>query len=210
MKKKVIILKQILFAVTLMLASNISFAQTPGDTVKTDKTDDPRVVDPGEVGDSMVVKPGKTNDAIAAFTDTGFISKNIMDNMMELELAKSGQNKGTSSQVKRVAALIIKNHSVMLDNLKKLAAKKGISEKSYIRHIPSSPLNIPSGSNFDKTWATEMLTMHEAKIAELENYINLSTDDDIKAAASLALPKIKKHREMLMKIPGALSKTRLI
>lgn len=210
MKKKVIVLKQILFAAMLMVASNISFAQTSKDTVKTGEANDPMVVDPGKVGDSMAVKPGKTNDAMAAFTDTGFISKNIMDNMKEIKLAKLGQSKGTSAQVKKVAALMISDHSAMLNDLKKLAMKKGVSEKSYTHHMPSDPLNIPSGSNFDKTWATEMLTMHEAKIAELENYINLTTDDDIKAAASLALPKIKKHREMLMKIPGAISKTRLI
>lgn len=205
--KKIIILRNIFFATIIIFGSGISFAQTPTDTVKTGVTNDPMVVDPGKVNDEGVVNPGKTNDAMAAFTDTGFISKNIMDNMMEIKLAKSGQNKGTSAQVKRVAALMVKDHTTILNDLKKLAAKKGVSSKSDAHDESSMTASIASGSDFDKTWASEMLTMHEAKIAELENFINLSADEDIKAAASRALPKIKMHRDMLMKIPGVKSKT---
>ncbi len=207
MKKIINLSRKILPAAILIFASNISFAQTPGDTVKTGTTDDPMVINPGKGSDSMALKPGKTNDAMAAFSDTGFISKNIMDNLMEIKLAKLAQTKGTSSQVKRVAALMINDHTTMLNDLKKLAVKKGISQKSYMRNMSAMPADITPGTDFDKTWASNMLTMHDAKIAELENYISLSADEDIKAAASRALPKIKLHRNMLMKISGAKSKT---
>jgi len=209
MKKIIKVLQKTFFAGILLFAGNISFAQTQGDTVKTGKTDDPMVVNPGKGNDSMALKPGKTNDAMAAFSDTGFISKNIMDNIMEIKLAKLGQTKGTSSQVKKIAALMINDHTIMLNDLKKLAVKKGISQNSYMHDMSSMPTDIPSGNDFDKTWASQMLTMHEAKIAELENYISLSADEAIKAAASRALPKIKLHRNMLMKIPGAKSGTRI-
>lgn len=207
MKEKLSRLRVISIAATFVFACNISFAQTQMDTVKTGKTGDPMVVDPGKANDGSVVNPGKTNDDMAAFTDTGFITKNIMDNMMEIRLAKSGQSKGTSSQVKKIAALLVNDHTVMLNDLKKLAVKKGVSPKSYMSGMHSVPMNITPGGNFDKAWVSQMLTMHEAKIAELENYINLSSDEDIKAAATRALPKIKLHRDMLMKIPGAKSRT---
>lgn len=207
--KKIITLRKAFFTAMFIIGCNVSFAQTQKDTIKTGKANDPMVVNPGEVSDSMAVKPEKTNDDIAAFTDTGFITKNISDNIMEIKLAKLGQSKGTGAQVKRAAAVIIKDHTTMLNELKRLAAKKGVSQKSYMHTMPSMPPDIAPGSDFDKTWASEMLTMHEAKIAELENYITLSADEDIKAAASRALPKIKMHRDMLMKISGAKSKTRL-
>jgi len=203
--KKIKIFRNLGFAATL-IACNISFAQTTQDTVKTDKSNDPMVVDPGNTSDSMTVKPGKTNDAIAAFTDTGFISKNIVDNMAEITFAKSGLNKGKSSQVKKVATLMISDHTAILNDLKKLAAKKGISETDQHDMSSMPSMNTATGSDFDKTWASEMLTMHEAKIAELENYINLSSDEEIKAAAGKALQKIRVHRNMLMKIAGAKSK----
>lgn len=109
--KKTKTLLNVLFAATLILAGNISFAQNTMDTAKTGKANDPMVINPGMPDDSMTVKPGKTNDDIAAFTDTGFISKNIQDNMMEINLAKAGLNKGTSAQVKKVAALMINEHT---------------------------------------------------------------------------------------------------
>ena len=208
MKRKVSFLKTISFT-ALIIAGNITFAQTQMDTVKTGKSNDPMVVNPGETADSMAVKPGKTNDDMAAFTDTGFISKNIMDNMMEIKLAKLGQTKGTSAQVKRVAAVMISDHTVMLNDLKKLAAKKGISLKNFMQNMPATPTDVVAGSDFNKTWAAEMLTMHEAKIAELENAIQQSSDPDIRAAATRALPKIKMHRGMLMKIAGTKVKTRV-
>jgi putative membrane protein len=207
--KKIITLRKAFFTAMFIIGCNVSFAQTQKDTVKTGKANDPMVVNPGEGSDSMAVKPGKTNDDIAAFTDTGFITKNISDNIMEIKLAKLGQSKGTGAQVKRAAALMIKDHTAMLNELKRLASKKGISQKSYMNSIPSMPTGIAPGTDFDKTWASEMLSMHEAKITELENYISLSADEDIKAAANRALPKIKMHRSMLMKIAGAKSKTRL-
>lgn len=205
MKNKVIFIR-LFVAVVLIFTGNLVFSQAQNDTVKTGTTNDPMVINPGQSSDDMSVKPEKTNDDVAAFTDTGFISKNIMDNMMEIRLAKLGQTKGRSLQVKKTAALMVAEHTAMLNDLKKLAAKKGISQKSYMHSMPL-PANIAAGSNFDKTWASEMLTMHEAKIAELENYLTLSTDKDIKAAATRALPKIKQHRDALLKIPGAKSKT---
>ena len=209
MKRKAIILQKIFIAAILVFAINISFSQTHSDTLKTGKTNDPMVVNPGKGNDSMTLNPGKTNDAMAAFSDTGFISKNIIDNMMEIKLAKLALAKGTSAQVRKAAAILITDHSIMLNDLKKLAVKKGVSQNSYMPDTLPMSTGITSGSKFDKMWASEMLTMHEAKIAELENYISLSADPDIKAAANRALPKIKLHRNMLMKIAGAKSKTGL-
>ena len=209
MKKKVAFLRTIHTVAILTIACNISFAQTSMDTVKTGKSNDPMVVNPGETTDRMDVKPGRTNDDMAAFTDTGFISKNIMDNMMEIKLAKLGQTKGTSPQVKRAAAVMISDHTIMLNDLKKLAVKKGVSQGSFMHSMPPVPGDIASGSDFDKTWASQMLTMHEAKIAELENAIQQSSDPDIKAAAAKALPKIKMHRHMLMKINGTRFKSKV-
>ena len=207
MKKIIQFFQKSFLTAIVIFAGYTSFAQTQGDTVKTGKTNDPMVVNPGTTGDSMTVKPEKTNDAMAAFTDTGFISKNIMDNMLEIKLAKLAQTKGTGAQVKKAAALIISDHTIMLNDLKKLAIKKGVSQKGSVYNMPSMTADIAAGSDFNKTWASQMLTMHEEKIAELENCINLSADKDIKAAASRALPKMKLHRDMLLKISGAKSKT---
>lgn len=208
MKKKTVFLKIILCTAMLIFARNVPFAQTSMDTVKTGKSNDPMVMNPGETSDSMAVKPGKTNDDMAALTDTGFISKNIMDNMLEIKLSKLGQNKAIHPQVKRMAALMIKDHTIMLNDLKRLAVKKGVSPGNYMHELPL-PDDLTAANNFDNAWVSEMLELHEAKITELQNVVQQSSDPDIKAAAGKALPKIKMHRYMLMKLPGSKVKSRV-
>ena len=193
-------------AAVLIFTLSSSYAQTEGDTVKTGKTNDPMVVNPGKGhDDSIAVNPGKTNDPMAAMTDTGFINKNIMDNMMEIQLSKLGRDKGSSAAVKKVANLMITDHTAILKDLRTLAAKKGTGAKNSDMHsMPAMPpAEIAEGTDFDAKWASAMLTMHEAKIAELEKFMSITQDTGIKMAASKALPKIRAHRDLLAKIPGA-------
>lgn len=201
--KKVILIPKLLLGALMIFIVDSSFAQTSGDTVKTGKTNDPMVVNPGKVNDSLSVNPGKPNDPMAVMTDTGFINKNIMDNMMEIQLSKLGRDKGTSSAVKKVANLMITDHTAILNDLRRLAAKKGSGPKSIHGMPEMAPTDIPQGTDFNSKWASAMLTMHEAKIAELEKFMSQTQDTDIKMAASKALPKIRAHRDLLSKIPGA-------
>jgi predicted outer membrane protein len=193
-----------LFTLPVLLAFFTSVAQTPLDTVKTGKTNDPMVVNPGRQNDAMVVKPAVPNDKMAVMTDTGFISRNILDNMLEIQLAKLGRDTGTSGVVKKVAVLMITDHTAMLNDLKVLAKKHGITGVTDMpKSIELPPLQVQKGSDFNATWASAMLTMHSAKAAELEKFQAVTRDADIKTAIGRALPKITIHREMLSKIPGA-------
>src|SRR3954468_21447509 len=59
--KKITFFPKLLLACSLLVAST-SFAQSPGDTVKTGKPNDEGVVSPGKPNDPMVVDPGQPND----------------------------------------------------------------------------------------------------------------------------------------------------
>ena len=202
--KKISFFPKLLVVGFLLLAST-SFAQAPGDTVNTGKPNDEGVVNPGKPNDEGVVDPGNTNDDMAAMTDTGFINKNIMDNMMEIRLSKLGRDKATSAAVKKAATVMITDHNAILNDLKKLAAKKqaGSKENQMNDMHGMPPADISKGAEFNKKWASAMLTMHEAKIDELEKFMVTTHDADLKAAIGKALPKIRAHRALLAKIPGA-------
>ena len=224
--KKISFFPKLLVVGFLLLAST-SFAQAPGDTVNTGKPNDEGVVNPGKPNDPMVVDPGQTsdrgvvdpskpndkslmdpgntNDDMAVMTDTGFINKNIMDNMMEIRLSKLGRDKATSAAVKKAATVMITDHTAILNDLKKLAGKKQAgSEENQMNDMHGMPpSDIPEGADFNKKWASAMLTMHEAKIDELEKFMVTTHDADLKAAIGKALPKIRAHRVLLAKIPGA-------
>lgn len=199
--KKIRFLSKLLFSCLLFFLCYSSFAQASGDTIKTGKANDPMVVNPGTVNDSLSVNPGKPNDPMATMTDTGFINKNIEDNIMEIQMAKLGRDKVTSAAAKKVAGQMITDHTAILNDLRKLAVKSGAGIKDH--DMPQALPNIPEGSDFTAKWASAMLTMHEAKIDELEKFMVVTQNKGLKAAIAKALPKIKMHRNLLAKIPGA-------
>lgn len=180
-----------------------SFGQTTSDTVNTGKTNDAMVINPGMPNDSLAVNPGETNDEMVAMSDTGFINKNISDNLMEIQLSKMGRNKSTSPAVKKVAGQMITDHTAILNDLRRLAAKNGAGAGNSHAMPHMMPSETPKGANFNAKWASLMLTMHEAKIAELEKFMTATQNAGIKAAISKALPKIKAHTSLLAKLPGA-------
>lgn len=195
MKKIINCLPRLLAVTAMVVCVEVASAQTTKDTINPGKPDDP-----------MIMNPEKTNDANAVMTDTGFISKNIMDNMMEIRLSKAGQEKGNAA-VKKIAALMVTDHTAMLNDLRMLAASKHAgSVEGHMGGMASRP-PMPETTNpegdFNATWASQMLTMHDAKIRELESFVSVTQDAQIKALAMKALPKIKMHRDMLAQIPGA-------
>jgi len=190
----------------IFFAASASFGQTSKDTVKLGHGNDQMNVNPGKANDGMAVKPGDPHDGMSVLSDTSFLTKNIMDNRKEIQLAKLGQEKGTDPATKKVAAVMISDHTALLNDLEKLAsAKSGRSSNADAADMPAS--NFPNGKEFDAAWAGQMLTMHEAKIAELERFLTISKDSALKSVVLKALPKIKAHREMLSKIPGAKGKS---
>ena len=201
--------KVLSFAATtaLILAAFAGTAQVSKDTVKPGKTNDQMVVDPQRSTDGMRVNRGKPAEGMAVLTDTGFINKNIADNIMEIQLSKIGLNKGTGQQVKKLARQMVADHTAILNALKKLAAT------AMAPTAPSNPGRsamptaseglIEEGKDFNASWASKMLTMHEAKISELESFLPVTQNAELKAVIGVALPKIRAHRDMLSKIPGA-------
>ena len=56
--------------------------------------------------------------------------------------------------------------------------------------------------DFNAKWASAMLQMHNDKISEFEKFLAITQDKALKALIGIALPKLRTHKEMLLKIPG--------
>jgi putative membrane protein len=214
MKKVSIKMSHLLLAVVLSLAVGCNSSSSTEESATTSDSvgNSPGINTAGTIGgDSAgLINTPATNDANAMMTDTGFISKNIMDNMKEIELSKMGRDKGRSAQVKKVANQLITDHTLILNDLKTLAAKKQVKVPTHSTMAGDtsmmSSLQSTTGTDFDNSWAGQMLTLHQAKISELQNALNQTQDADIKAAINKALPKIQAHTQMLSKLPAASQK----
>lgn len=143
------------------------------------------------------------NMNMAATTDTGFVRKNIMDNMMEIRLSEIGRDASTSDSVKALATQMITDHTQILDDLTTIGGRLGAA-------APDTT-NMPTGDatareDFDKTWLNQMLVMHQAKVKELQMAAPMLKDPALKAAAKSALPKIQLHTQMLQRLAATAGK----
>src|SRR3954470_18502109 len=117
-------LNVLLFTAILAATGATSFAQTSKDTVRLSQPNDGMNVNPGKANDPMAVKPAAPHDGMSVMSDTAFLSKNILDNQMEIKLSKLAQEKAADPATKKVAALMLKDHTALLSELEKLAATK--------------------------------------------------------------------------------------
>jgi predicted outer membrane protein len=209
MKKLQWALTKAIFSLSIVFAANFSFSQTSRDTIKAGHANDSMNVNPGKVDNRMAVKPANPYNSMAILSDTAFLTKSIMDNRMEIQLSKLGQTKGSSTMVKKVAALMVADHTTILNDLTKLALQKKVAVQEHGNDMTGPEINVASGPAFDQEWAGKMLAMHEAKIVELESFLSLVKDPALKAAVLRAIPKIKSHRDLLLKIPGAKEKSKI-
>jgi predicted outer membrane protein len=203
---------------------------------------------------------------LMSMSDTGFISKNIMDNMMEIQLSEMGRDRATNPQIKKLASQMIKDHTQMLADLRKAGRKMNMmgmndtatrmgtgmpddmsattseavgatgtdtnrtsgrttktdttttsnatgsnqanTSKNPGMRMGSSmnstqsmnDLQTTAGAAFDKMWTAKMLTMHDAKIAELQTAASTIKNFELKSVVTKALPKVMMHRDMLARI----------
>lgn len=205
MKKIFSSLPKLIVAAALSFAVGCNSGSSTEDTSTAESVgNSPGASTSGDIGgDSAgIANTTPTNDANAVMTDTGLISKDIVDNMTEIQLSKLGKEKGTNAQVKKIATQMFSDHTQMLSDMKTLAGKKNIQvptgsigETSMLASLRSA-----AGKDFDNSWSAYMLTMHEAKIRELENALSQTQDADLKTSINKALPKIKAHRDVLTKL----------
>jgi predicted outer membrane protein len=204
MKKQIVNHVKILVINAILFSAPATFAQQNKDTINPGRTNDPMVVHPGDHKDDIAVNPGRANDRMAVLTDTGFISKNIADNLLEIKLINTALSKGTGAQIKKVATRMLTDHNAILADLRKLQTRTGATESILATPmLPPMAAEQLQGEGFNAKWASVMLTMHQAKVAELEKYLAATRNPQLKAVIGMALPKIRAHRKLLEEIPGA-------
>lgn len=184
----------------------INWAQTPLDTTDPTTPHDPMVINPGKPNDEMVIKPPMPNDEMAVMTDTGFVRRNIIDNLMEIGLSKLAEKSGHSDLVKQIAAEMVEDHTQILNSLKSINNRKlPLTEEQVTSQLASENVELLAVTGkpaFDQIWGEKLLKLHEDKIAELRRTIDVTTELKIQNIARKALPIIMKHRKMLLTIPG--------
>ena len=116
--------------------------------------------------------------------------------MTEVELGKLAQQNGSSADVKQFGSHMVMDHSKANDELKALAAKKGITvpETLDAKHQAMvDRFNHLSGPAFDRAYVHAMVRDHEKDAAEFRAASNKAQDPDVKSFAGTTLKVIESH-----------------
>ena len=129
--------------------------------------------------------------------DQEFLTKAAAGGLYEVEAGQLAQSKGRGSNVQTFGAMLIKDHGAANEELKALAASKGVTLPASLPADKKKRLDkIASAKDFDKEFVDEVgLDDHKKDIALFEKASNDADDAEVKAFAAKTLPTLRAHRE---------------
>ncbi|AEI49043.1 DUF4142 domain-containing protein [Runella slithyformis] len=147
--------------------------------------------------DTAVMSSDSASDA--QNEDTEFMNEAASGGMMEVELGQLAANKAVSADVKKFAQMMVDDHTKANNELKSLAAQKGITLPAMLMEKHQKMVNdltAKTGKEFDKEYMNRMVDDHKEDIDAFEKAADNGNDADIKAFAAKTLPTLKHHLQM--------------
>lgn len=118
----------------------------------------------------------------------------------EVAVGEIGQKKATNPRLQEFSRMVVADHTKVNKDLMALAAQKGIALPSDFDARFKFGLQALSGASkeeFDASYVKVQMAIHLEAVAVFEAEIKHGEDEDIKALAKQALPKIKEHLRTL-------------
>jgi putative membrane protein len=129
-------------------------------------------------------------------SDRRFIEKAARSSMAEVELGKLAAEKGSSPEVKAFGQMIVDAHTKAADELKSLAAQKGVtlpSDADSDQQSKVTKLQNMSGDEFDRAFMKEMVKEHKKDISDFKKAAKDSKDPELKQWAAGKVPTLEQH-----------------
>jgi putative membrane protein len=175
------------------------------DDVPRPKTDAPGAGAPKAMGAVTTPDAPKgiapaTAPAAVAEGDRTFAEKAASAGLAEVAITQHVMEKAASADVRKLAEHLHKDHAKANEELKTLAATKGLT-------LPAAPegekkaaveeINTLSGADLDRTVLPKLDAAHRESIKLFEREANEGSDPDLKAFASKTLPTLREHLKMV-------------
>jgi putative membrane protein len=130
--------------------------------------------------------PATKSSSLSA-KDKTFMKKAARGGMIEVAMGKLAEQNGKSDDVKSFGKRMVTDHSKANDELKSIAAKKGVK-------LPSKE---PSGKwSSDKAYMDMMVKDHEKDLAEFQDEASNGSDPDVKKFAEDTAKVVQEHLDL--------------
>jgi len=131
--------------------------------------------------------------------DTDFMTKAAQGGLAEVNMGNMAASKATNADVKAFGNRMVTDHSKANDELKQLAATKGVVLPGDVNDEQKKAMDSMSsknGKDFDKAYMDDMVKDHETDVKEFEKASKSAKDADLKAWATKTLPTLQEHLKM--------------
>lgn len=137
--------------------------------------------------------------------DHNFTMKAAQGGMAEVKLGQLAEQNGGNPAVKAFGHRMVTDHTKANDDLKAIAARKGVMLPSDLDPRDQATydrLSKLNGAAFDKAYMKDMVADHRTDAAEFRRESEQGTDPDIKAFAARTLPILEEHLKMAEETDG--------
>jgi len=131
--------------------------------------------------------------------DSDFMTKAAQGGLAEVNMGNMAASKATNADVKAFGNRMVTDHSKANDELKQLAATKGVVLPGDVNDEQKKAMDSMSsknGKDFDKAYMYDMVKDHETDVKEFEKASKSAKDADLKAWATKTLPTLQEHLKM--------------
>jgi predicted outer membrane protein len=130
--------------------------------------------------------------------DIAFVKQATESSRKEISSARDAMSKLKQPDLKRIAEMLVADHSGASAKLSKLAESKGWPVPAP--QAPSAPASGTAIADFDAKWTAEMIAGHERSIALYRTQAQNGEDEDLRKFARETLPTIERHLSQLKEL----------
>lgn len=135
-----------------------------------------------------------------------FMESISMSNLTEIKTSQLALQKSSNPQIRAFAQKMITDHTKAQNELKNLAAMKGIritDQPGADQRLLYNKLTRLSGAQFDAMYKMVQVSGHEMTLTLIKTYRDIGGDADALAYAAKVQPVIVNHLEMAKMLPGS-------
>lgn len=168
-----------------------------------------------ETPDTLAATPpatATTPTVTETWTDANVLDVLTVANQGEIDYSQIAAEKASNASVKQFAQKMVKDHGTMLEAVKGLASRLGLTpaandkandlKEETAKDI--NDLNAKTGADFDKEFMEEQIDMHQETLDLLNDLDGRTTNADLKAAIAEAKPKVQAHLDEAKVIKDAI------
>lgn len=168
-------------------ACGVALAQEPAPKPQPDRPPQPDKPKPEKP------KPDQPRDENK---DHSFVSRSLQAGLMEVALGELAATQSSNLDVKAFGQRMVAEHGKLNGDLRQVAQKKSITIPDRLPEADQKMVDgykKLSGDAFDTRYVGQMVSSHEKAVEMFKKAANDSSDADVKALASSALPKLEEH-----------------